>query len=103
MDNIGPSHWQRVYAEKASSEVSWFQSVPTLSLEALERFGAAPGSSVIDIGGGTSTLVDALVDSGWEDITVLDIAPSALDQTRARLGSVADRIDWVVADMTDDA
>ena len=101
MDNIGPSHWQRVYAEKASSEVSWFQSVPTLSLEALERFGAAPGSSVIDIGGGTSTLVDALVDSGWEDITVLDIAPSALDQTRAWLGSVADRIDWVVADMTD--
>lgn len=93
-------HWTRVYLEKPSTEVSWFQPSPEPSLLALDRFGAGPANSLIDVGGGASNLVDALLECGWRDVTVLDIAAPALDAARARIGPLADQIHWEVADIT---
>jgi 2-polyprenyl-3-methyl-5-hydroxy-6-metoxy-1,4-benzoquinol methylase len=45
----------------------------------IERSGTSPGSSVIDVGGGASTLVDDLLASGYRNITVLDLSRAALD------------------------
>ena len=55
-------HWEDVYTKKGENEVSWFQERPTQSLEWIALLGATPASSIIDIGGGASRLVDHLVD-----------------------------------------
>jgi len=46
---------------------------------------ARPGGSVIDIGGGSSTLAGTLVHEGFSPCTVLDISQSALDGAKKRL------------------
>ena len=94
-------HWVQVYEDKAPTAVSWYQAAPEPSLRALSRFGASASSSFIDVGGGASNLVDALLEQGWQDITVLDIAAPALEAAEARLGPLADKVQWVVADITD--
>lgn len=97
----GPhDHWTRVYQDKPSTGVSWFQPSPEPSLLALDRFGAGPGNSLIDVGGGASNLVDALLERGWRDLTVLDIARPALDATRERIGPLAAQVQWLAADIT---
>jgi SAM-dependent methyltransferase len=95
------AHWAQVYTDKAPTAVSWYQETPKPSLRALSRFGAAPSSSLIDVGGGASNLVDALLEQGWHDITVLDIAAPSLEAAKVRLGPLADKVHWVVADITD--
>ena len=55
---------------------------------------------VIDVGGGTSTFVDDLLDRGYTNVTVLDLSREALDAARARLGGQAARVQWVCADIT---
>lgn len=92
-------HWRQVYEAKQPHEVSWFQPLPTPSLEALDRIAADPSQSFIDIGGGASTLVDALLGRGWRDLTVLDIAEPALATGRQRLGQRAADFHWVAADI----
>ena len=94
-------HWARVYTEKAPSEVSWYQAEPEASLRALDRLGARPDSALIDVGGGASNLIDALLERGWQDLTVLDIALSAIEAARNRLGPAADEVTWLVADITE--
>ena len=94
-------HWTHVYEDKAPTEVSWYQASPEPSLRALRRFGALPSSSLIDVGGGASNFVDALLEQGWQDITVLDIAAPALEAAKARLGPLADKVQWEIADITD--
>lgn len=94
-------HWTRVYEEKAPSSVSWYQAEPEPSLRALDRLGAGPSSSFVDIGGGASNLVDALLGRGWRDVAVLDIAAPALEAAKARLGSEAGKVHWEVTDITD--
>jgi ubiquinone/menaquinone biosynthesis C-methylase UbiE len=94
------AHWQDVYSKKGENKVSWFQESPTPSLELIDRIGATAASSIIDVGGGASRLVDHLVDRGYNDITVLDLADAALQTAKARLGSHADRVHWIAADAT---
>ncbi len=94
-------HWHAVYTQKQPEDVSWYQPTPEQSLHALDRFGAQPSQSLIDIGGGASTLVDALLGRGWHDITVLDIAAPALAAAQLRLGEAGAAVTWEVADITD--
>jgi hypothetical protein len=93
-------HWDQVYTEKAPSEVSWFQSEPRASLAVLDRFAVPVSSPFIDIGGGASNLIDALLARGWADVTVVDIAAPALAAAKARLGEAAASVQWEVADIT---
>lgn len=94
------AHWEAVYASKCPAEVSWYQARPALSLRLLDEVGATPDSCVIDVGGGDSTLVDALLDRQYRCLTVLDISTAALSRARARLGARAREISWLEADIT---
>ncbi len=93
-------HWQKVYTSKGENEVSWFQESPAPSLELIERAGANPASGIIDIGGGASRLVDALIERGFSAVTVLDLSEAALATAKARLGARAKRVQWVAGDVT---
>lgn len=94
------SHWDNVYRSKAVDEVSWFQRTPEPSLTLIRLAGGTRTSAIIDVGAGTSNLVDTLLDLDFRDVTVLDIAQAALDQDRSRLGAAAVEVDWICADAT---
>ncbi|MGO9007375.1 MAG: class I SAM-dependent methyltransferase [Beijerinckiaceae bacterium] len=94
------SHWENLYATKAETEVSWFEEAPVISLELIAAAGASPDSAIIDVGGGASRLVDALIERGFRDITVLDLAETALAKAKARLGARAGAVHWITADAT---
>jgi 2-polyprenyl-3-methyl-5-hydroxy-6-metoxy-1,4-benzoquinol methylase len=94
------AHWENVYRTKGEREVSWFQETPASSLELIRSVGATRASAVIDIGGGASRLVDALVAEGYEAVTVLDLSESALAATKTRLGQTTAGVTWIVADVT---
>src|SRR5687767_8200462 len=94
------SHWQTVYETKAPADVSWYQPIPERSLELIKATGLPPTTPILDVGGGASTLVDCLARAGYRDLTVLDIAPAALEVARSRLGSAAAAVEWLVTDIT---
>lgn len=95
------NHWDTVYKTKDSNQVSWTQEIPKTSLDFIHSFGLTKKAKIIDIGGGDSKLVDYLLDEGYENITVLDISAQALDKVKKRLGDKAQRINWVVSDITE--
>ena len=94
------AHWDAVYRTKQVETVSWFQPSPQPSLKALDDLAVPPHASLIAVGGGASSLVDRLIDRGWSDVTVLDIAAAALDVSRNRLGDAAQKVRWEVGDVT---
>ena len=70
----------------ADTELSWYEREPATSLRLIESVASGPLAAVVDIGSGTSTLVDRLLDLGFQDLTVLDIAAHAVT-VRARCTS----------------
>ncbi|KPQ23214.1 MAG: Methyltransferase domain [Halomonas sp. HL-48] len=87
-------HWERVYAKKPPTEVSWFQEHAALSVKLIRNADIPASSAIIDVGGGASTLVDDLLALDYEKITVLDLSSSALVTAKERLGKRASNIIW---------
>jgi 2-polyprenyl-3-methyl-5-hydroxy-6-metoxy-1,4-benzoquinol methylase len=92
-------HWETVYASKNPSDLSWYQAVPTVSLELIRAIKAPHDAPIIDIGGGASVLVDHLLKDGFSDISVLDIANAALNQAQKRLETRAAQVSWLEANI----
>lgn len=95
------AHWQQVYETKSPDEVSWTQKRPSTSLEFIKGFRLDKDAKIIDVGGGDSNLVDFLLDQAYSDITVLDISAKALEKAQNRLGDRANKVNWVVSDITE--
>ena len=93
------THWEKVYATKAADAVSWYRPHLETSLALIERAVDAQSASIIDVGGGESTLVDDLLARGYRNPTVLDVSPTAIEVTKTRLGPVAERVHWLIGDI----
>ena len=93
-------HWEKVYRTKTSDEVSWFRPHLDVSLSLIERAANDRLVSIIDVGGGASTLVDDLLGRGYRNITVLDVSQTAIDKAKERMGETATSVSWLCADIT---
>ncbi len=93
-------HWEQVYQTKKADAVSWYRPHLDTSLALIQKAVTDPQSSIIDVGGGESTLVDDLLGLGFLDISVFDISATALQVTQQRLGALASSVNWLVGDIT---
>ena len=101
MKDSNKEHWEHVFLTKAEDEVSWFQPYPKTSMEFVELFSLPLDANIIDIGGGDSHFVDALIEKGYQNITVLDISAHAIERSKKRLGILANKVKWIISDITD--
>lgn len=93
------AHWQSTYAERSPEKVSWFEPRPQRSLELIQAANVGHDASILDVGGGASSLATHLLSAGYTDLTVTDISPAALEHARAELGSAATQVRWIEADI----
>ncbi|ESU29334.1 type 12 methyltransferase [Flavobacterium limnosediminis JC2902] len=80
--------------------MSWYQPTPKTSLDFIAKNAVSKDAAIIDIGGGDSFLTDHLLELGYTNISVLDISEKAIDRAKKRLGSKADKVKWIVSDIT---
>jgi len=96
----GKDHWEKVYATRPTEKLGWYEPHLRTSLSWIRRLDLPLDAPIIDVGGGASTLVDDLVEAGYESITVLDLSENALGAARARLVNEGEAVTWLVGDIT---
>jgi 2-polyprenyl-3-methyl-5-hydroxy-6-metoxy-1,4-benzoquinol methylase len=94
------THWEKIYTTKAPDRVSWYRPHLETSIALIARSVNDGSASIIDVGGGESTLVDDLLARGFQNMTVLDVSQAAIEATKKRLGQAADRVHWLTADIS---
>jgi SAM-dependent methyltransferase len=92
-------HWDEAYVRKGETGVSWFEETPTVSLDLIKAL-PGPKDSLIDVGGGASRLAVHALRLGFGHVAVLDLSGEAIARSQAAMGSEADRVEWIVADVT---
>ena len=92
------AHWDAAYAQGDDTQ-SWHEKHPDMSLRMLDSAGVSAADAVIDVGGGASPLTGVLLDRGFGDLTVLDISAAGIQHARDHLGSRADHVHWLTADV----
>lgn len=94
------SHWEKIYSTKTPDDLSWTQASPSPSIDWIKSALTDRSSSIIDIGGGNSRLVDALLKEGYARPAILDLSSAALKQSRDRLGDADSKVEWIEGDVT---
>lgn len=94
------AHWDAAYAG-GEQTLSWYAPSAAVSVRLITAANVATSAAVIDIGGGTSRLVDALIERAFEDLSVLDVSDAALVETQRRLAGHATKVHWLVHDIRD--
>lgn len=97
--NVKQRHWENVYLTKDVSKVGWYQETPSMSLALLKKIGSTSKDCIIDVGCGASTLVDALIDCGYREMTLLDFSGSALEIVKKRLNTSAAIPSYCIGDV----
>ena len=95
------THWETVYETKSDQQVSWYREHLDNSLQLILKTKVGKEAAIIDVGGGSSTLADDLLENGFADVSVLDISAAALKKSQERLGNRAAQIEWIEVDITE--
>ena len=95
------THWEKIYTTRTPESVSWYRAHLETSLALVERAAESRSASIIDTGGGESTLVDDLLLRGYKNLTVLDVSQTAIEVTKKRLGPAAEQVRWLVGDIVE--
>lgn len=99
--NDTKKHWEYIFQNKDTTQVSWYQEKPQMSLDLIGNNVDSKSEAIIDIGGGDSRLPDHLQKQGYENISVLDISEFALVESKKRLGDASKDIDWIISNVID--
>jgi ubiquinone/menaquinone biosynthesis C-methylase UbiE len=94
-------HWENVFATKTETEVSWFQNKPQTSINFFIDNDIPKDAKIIDIGGGDSYLIDSLLELGFSNLFLLDISENAINRIKKRLGTKAEKVNFIVSDVLD--
>lgn len=94
-------HWEHIYQSKNEDEVSWFQAYPGKSVTLIGSCHLPLDAPILDVGGGDSHLVDALLDKEYSNIWILDISGKSLEKAKMRLGERAQLVHWIESDILD--
>ena len=98
MNNNLKNHWENIYEKKNEDEVSWFQKIPNSSIKLIKSTGIV-NPKIIDVGSGRSKLLKSLIDSGYNDLTYLDISEAALKKSKEFLGDQSNKVKWIAEDI----
>lgn len=94
-------HWEKVFATKQETEVSWYQPKPETSINFFIANNIPKDAKIIDIGGGDSYLIDNLIEMGYQNLFLLDISANAIERIKNRLGAKAENVTFIVSDIVD--
>ncbi len=93
------NHWENIYSSKTEGQMSWYEDYPSLSMKYLEEKKLPKDAAIIDIGGGQSRFAEVLIDSGYTNVSVLDISKNAIENNKMRMGEKSKKINWIVSDI----
>ncbi len=80
MDGVNKKHWEQIYAHKSSNEVSWTQLNLGVAASFFNQAELASDAKLIDVGSGRKGMLEFWLNTGFQQLTALDVSANALKQ-----------------------
>lgn len=100
MESDLKKHWDSAYENNDITKLGWYEEDPIPSLQLIQKCDLSSDARILNVGVGTSTLIDELLNFGYSNLTASDISNTALEKLQTRLGANKNKVHWVVDDLT---
>ena len=101
-DNIDyGKHWNKIYSQSEINNLGWYEKSPEPSLELINKCNLNKDAVILDVGSGTTTLIEKLLRDSYNNIVATDISEVALFKAQENLHTEdAESVNWIVDDIT---
>jgi len=94
-------HWNKAYQKTPITNLGWYEENPTPSLELIEACNLSNDAVIFNAGAGATSLINRLLEKGYKNIIINDIAATALAVLKKDLkNEKASNIQFIVDDLT---
>ena len=94
-------HWNNAYKKTPVDNLGWYEENPKPSLELISECELPKDALIFNAGVGAATLIELLLDDGYTNIVVNDIAASALTELQKNLTIHKNsNVQFIVDDLT---
>ena len=93
-------HWDKTYSKSPEEKLGWYETDLTPTLEMIDKTGLPKSAGILNVGAGSSTLIDELLNLKYSNVLATDISKVSLDKLKARLGNKSGRVKWIIDDLT---
>lgn len=94
-------HWNSVYDSKTDEQLGWYEVVPEKTMQLIEDCNLKSNATILNVGAGTTILIDELLKKGFTNIIANDLSESALKNLKHRIKSDFNyNLECIVDDLT---
>ena len=77
-------HWNKAY-NKEDGQLGWFEENPTPTMQLIEKCRLQKDAKILNVGVGTTNLIDTLLDAGFNNLIANDLSDLALQKLQDRI------------------
>jgi len=93
------AHWDATYSNSPNEKLGWYETDLSPTLKLVEKSGVSKTASIINIGAGSTMLVDELLNIGYENLIATDLSAVSLGSLENRIGT--GKVEMIVDDLTE--
>lgn len=91
-------HWNSVYSKNPSERLGWFEKKSTQTLDLINQTNLVKTAKILNIGAGSSVLIDNLLELGFTNIIANDLSEVSLASLKKRVG-MNEKVQFIVDDL----
>ena len=93
-------HWNKAYERVSADQLGWYEKDVSPTMQLIKKAGIGPNSRLLSVGAGSTTLIDTLLEHGYDNLLATDISDVALQGLQTRIGNLHNKVEWIVDDLT---
>ena len=93
-------HWNKAYQKHPTEKLGWFEEKSTKTLELLKKTNLPKTARILNVGVGSSTIIDDLLVEGYTNLIANDLSEKSLEDLKNRLGNSASKVNFLLDDLT---
>jgi len=90
-------HWNNTYSTNTTKKLGWFETDLSPTIDLIENTGLKKADLILNVGAGNTTLIDKLLDLGYNNLIATDISDISIGKLEERVGK--DKIQCIVDDL----
>lgn len=93
-------YWDKTYSNSSEEKLGWYETDISPTFNLIDKTGLPKTARILNVGSGSSTLIDELIKQEYSNVLATDISKVSLENLKARLGNESNKVVWIVDDLT---
>ncbi len=90
-------HWDNAYLNSSENKLGWYETDLTPTIKLISKTGLTKSARILNVGAGSTTLVDELLNFGYSNLIASDLSKVALKNLEDRLSTK--KVEFIVDDL----